>query len=151
MSLWKANSMAGTWWQPHLWVSLSNWGGATDIFWVMARWMFYCVFCGSCTIWVCPSGQSLKMQRNKYKSAINETFNERKRRQQTRTTRSSWVKTLQNNASVSKTEKCHGTGYKCWKVLSSLKRKHNEDFPTCKDVTSGLEKINCWQLRSISV
>lgn len=32
---WTTNSKAGMWWQPHLWVPLSKWGG---YFWV--RWMF---------------------------------------------------------------------------------------------------------------
>lgn len=79
-------------------------GGPTDIFWVMARWMFHSVFCGSCTVWVCLSGQSLKAQRNKYKLATNETLNERKRRQQSRMPRSSRVKTLQNNTCLKQRE-----------------------------------------------
>lgn len=134
MWLWKTNSKGGTWWQPNLWVPLSKWGRSRGISWMMASMdVLLCDFCGSCTILVCPSGQSLKTQRNKYKLAINETFNERKRRQQTRKTRSSRAKTLENNPSIWNTEKCNSffTSYKCWKILSSLKTIHNEDFTVC--------------------
>lgn len=127
----RTNSRGDIWWQPNLWVPLSKWGRSGGIFWVMASMdVVLWDFCGSCTILVCPSGQSLKTQRNKYKLPINETFNEKKRRHQTRK-----AKTLENNTSFWNTEKCNSTDPEFTEDKTQWRL-----YYMCKGVTSGLEK-----------